>query len=376
MPGSNDKPLARFKLRKAIRIIGSLFYGLLLILGAILLAQILTGGTSNPFRKQGYITKKFEAAESVFNKFYGHQECGASLSEIYTPPEPGSDQAKLHTAFCPTRKVLLEALSNGGRNGLDAPYNPRGCHYRWFTTEEICMILSRFESIILIGDNALQSTYGGLNILLRKDLATGALRHWEISSEQRENCKCDRQFSAGECQPFLIAESKQMVARDQAQVSSSHPYACSKPNLISTLKHLLPSSRAESHRPIPIVTSFSSLSLSPSVSTQSLNTLAHTLHNLLPKRKTPILTLGPPAAGSSISAKAVAQSGNDKRIFYSKELSTISANGGDFEWLGTWNLTIQAESLDGERYGVRVAVVEAMMVSVSNRLSHSTPESD
>jgi hypothetical protein len=33
-----------------------------------------------------------------------------------------------------------------------------------------------------------------------------------------------------------------------------------------------------------------------------------------------------------------------------------------FDLLGLWNLTIQASSKDGERYGERVVLVQAMMV--------------
>jgi hypothetical protein len=49
---------------------------------------------------------------------------------------------------------MLHAMSSGGRIGYDAPYMPRGCDMRWFTSEEICEILGRFEKVVIVGDYA------------------------------------------------------------------------------------------------------------------------------------------------------------------------------------------------------------------------------
>lgn len=94
----------------------------------------------------------------------------------------------LHAAFaplCSDRTSLLTALSSGGRIGHDAPYMPRGCDMRWFTTEEICEILSRFGKVIIVGDSMMRHVMGSINVLIRKDLGYGAVTDWNFSPEER-----------------------------------------------------------------------------------------------------------------------------------------------------------------------------------------------
>lgn len=94
----------------------------------------------------------------------------------------------LHAAFaplCPDRPSMLTAMSSGGRIGNDAPYMPRACDMRWFSTEEICEILSRFGKIIIVGDSMMRHVMGSLNVLIRKDLGYGAVTDWNFSPEER-----------------------------------------------------------------------------------------------------------------------------------------------------------------------------------------------
>lgn len=70
---------------------------------------------------------------------------------------------------------MLEAVSGGGRIGFDAPYIPRGCDMRWFTTEEICEVLGRFDKVVFLGDSMIRHIVGALNVFLRKDLGYGAV---------------------------------------------------------------------------------------------------------------------------------------------------------------------------------------------------------
>ncbi|MCJ1315605.1 hypothetical protein MMC15_000925, partial [Xylographa vitiligo] len=78
------------------------------------------------------------------------------------------------------RATLLEALSGGGRHGFDAPFFPAGCHYRWYTTAESCMILDRFDAVVFIGDSMLQNVYSAFNMLLRENVALGGLKQWNL----------------------------------------------------------------------------------------------------------------------------------------------------------------------------------------------------
>jgi hypothetical protein len=74
-------------------------------------------------------------------------------------------------------------MTDGGRIGFDAPYIPRGCDMRWFSTEEICEILSRFEKVFITGDSLMRNVISALNILLRKDMERGALMDWMMDDK-------------------------------------------------------------------------------------------------------------------------------------------------------------------------------------------------
>lgn len=94
----------------------------------------------------------------------------------------------LHSGFsplCTERTSMLAAMSSGGRIGHDAPYMPRGCDMRWFTTKEVCEILGRFEKVVFAGDSMMRHVIGSLNVLLRKDLGFGAVTDWNFSDEER-----------------------------------------------------------------------------------------------------------------------------------------------------------------------------------------------
>src|SRR5437763_616749 len=54
-----------------------------------------------------------------------------------------------------------------------------GCSYHWYDTAKICLILERFDGVVFVGDETLQSIYAGFNILLRQDLGLGAMKQWE-----------------------------------------------------------------------------------------------------------------------------------------------------------------------------------------------------
>ena len=86
---------------------------------------------------------------SYFSYFDGHQDCGIASTDLYLSPKPTDAHTPKHSLYCPNRQRLLEALSHGGRHGFDAPYSPAGCHYRWYTVPEICMILERFDGIVV-----------------------------------------------------------------------------------------------------------------------------------------------------------------------------------------------------------------------------------
>lgn len=68
--------------------------------------------------------------------------------------------------------------------GFDQPYLPLKCDMRWFSTEEVCEIFSRFEKVIVVGDSMMRHVVGALNVLLRKDLGYGAVTNWNFDERE------------------------------------------------------------------------------------------------------------------------------------------------------------------------------------------------
>lgn len=114
-------------------------------------------------------------ALDTFAAYKYRNTCNISSLDLHAPFAP----------LCPDRSSLLTAMSSGGRIGHDAPYMPRTCDMRWFTTEEICEILSRFEKVIIVGDSMMRHVIGSINVLIRKDLGYGAVTDWNFSPEER-----------------------------------------------------------------------------------------------------------------------------------------------------------------------------------------------
>jgi hypothetical protein len=107
-------------------------------------------------------------------KWRNHPDCDISSLNLHRPFSP----------LCETREDFLEAFSGGGRVGFDQPFMPLKCDMRWFTTEEICEIFSRFEKVIVVGDSMMRHVVGALNVLLRQDLGYGAVTNWNFGEQE------------------------------------------------------------------------------------------------------------------------------------------------------------------------------------------------
>ncbi len=108
-------------------------------------------------------------------RYRNHTKCQISSLDLHTPFVP----------LCSNRAEMLTAISGGGRIGKEAPFMPRGCDMRWFSTEEICEIFERFEKVIIVGDSMMRHVIGAMNVLLRKDLGYGAVTNWNFSPKER-----------------------------------------------------------------------------------------------------------------------------------------------------------------------------------------------
>jgi hypothetical protein len=110
----------------------------------------------------------------TFEAFRGREQCEISSLDLHVPFSPR----------CNDRQSLLMAMKDGGRVGFNAPYIPRGCDMRWFSTAEICSIVARFEKVYIVGDSLMRNLASALNILIREDMLHGALMDWGMDEEK------------------------------------------------------------------------------------------------------------------------------------------------------------------------------------------------
>lgn len=164
---------------------------------------------------------------SHFVEFEGGLDCRISSQELYIPPRHDSARAKKAFPFCKDRAALLDAVSGGGRHGFDMPFTPRGCHYKWYTGVEICMILDRFDGVVFVGDELMHHIYAAFNILLRQDLKLGGLQQWKMSEKERDGCRCDRQYTQPDCSKYFVTSSDE-VAESDSTVPYRAPYICNR----------------------------------------------------------------------------------------------------------------------------------------------------
>ncbi|KAJ9661243.1 hypothetical protein H2201_006602 [Coniosporium apollinis] len=267
--------------------------------------------------------------------------------------------------ICKNRAVLLEAMSGGG------------CHYRWYTTEEICMTLDRFDGVVFIGDDMLHHIYAAFNILLREDLALGGLEHWRMSGEELRSCRCDNQFIRAGCKSSMVGSSEE-VKKHNAGSGHGSLYACdSKFSALTsavgnsnshagTPHFFLPISTSSapaaarkslqdllathptSYKPIPIIHSLGPSSVSWSTAADSMDEWVALAD--ASRRNTPMLWVGPTAAGHLLPPDRIMGQGNNALWHYSVQTGKEAAKRG-VEVLGMWNLTLQASSWDGVDYG-------------------------
>jgi len=81
-------------------------------------------------------------------------------------------------------------------------------------------------------------------------------------------------------------------------------------------------------------------------------------------RNVPFLWLGPVAAGHLKPPGQILSQGNNALWHFTVEMAK-EARAREMDALGVYNLTLQAASWDGSAYGERVALVQAMMVSLA-----------
>lgn len=137
--------------------------------------------------------------QDTFENFKKTSKCKMSSLDLHQPFGP----------LCDTTESLMTAMSNGGRHGMDAPYSPRGCDMRWFSTEELCDIMSRFGRISVIGDSMSRNLVVAMHLLLRQDLYNGGKATWQ-RTKPGHDCTCTGPFEDPEC-IFNVAYSSRAI---------------------------------------------------------------------------------------------------------------------------------------------------------------------
>lgn len=287
---------------------------------------------------------------------------------------------------------MLTAISGGGRIGKEAPFIPRGCDMRWFSTEEICQIFGRFTKVIVIGDSMMRHVVGAMNVLLRKDLGYGAVTNWNFSPKERyvdnshpsfcaemltichsKECFCNQQFDVKECSLQGIYKTSDVEANDPDSL------ACGGGNIDLVIELMLkfPLDPTEVDR-------FKAL-LSPTKPSKPYAFIfGHGLWNDLDLQATvnwldginshtlaaapyladkgaiwPRLFITPNAAGPLKPDQWIVTQG-DKALQIFEESVMEEARERGVEYLGTWNMSIQANKFDGVHLDLKGNLIKAM----------------
>lgn len=89
------------------------------------------------------------------------------------------------------------------------------------------MIMDRFDGFVFVGDELVHNIYAAFNVLLRQDLSLGALQSWKMSEKERDDCRCEHQFTKPECRKFLVTASDE-VKQGHEEHGFKEPYVCNR----------------------------------------------------------------------------------------------------------------------------------------------------
>ncbi|KAJ2989213.1 hypothetical protein NUW58_g3587 [Xylaria curta] len=212
---------------------------------------------------------------------------------------------------------MLTAMSSGGRIGRDAPYVPRGCDMRWFTTEEVCEILGRFSQVILVGDSMLRHVIGALNIIVLEQMV-----HYPIADDELKRLESAIDTKPGSRQAFVLGHG----LWNNLEIDKTKAWVETVIGAIDSKLRLLPRLRASRHG-----------------------------GNL------PILLLTPNAAGDKKPDEFLIAQGNKALVRFEHAMAREAARLR-IDHLGTWNMSIQANLYDGVHMDMRGNLLKAMMV--------------
>lgn len=320
---------------------------------------------------------------NAFANFTQSPNCTYSSLDLHDPFFP----------LCPDRESLLTAMTDGGRIGIDAPFSPRGCDMRWYTTDEICKILDKFERISIIGDSMMRNLAVGLHTLVRNDFINGPRQSWRAGPEGHD-CSCGGPFNDGHC-IFYAAFSSQNVLEndpDSMKCGRTAPIECEStsasviamniwlihmpavtPLLTYPLEQKALDNVIEQYAPLkpakPHVFVYGHgmwNGINTTATSGWLDQVNGALKYQMPwlngrRAFFPRLVVTPNAAGDAKPKQFVETQGNVALKKFEREVAALVKPQG-MDHLGTWNMTVQTTSPDGTHAGMRSVLTKAMMV--------------
>ncbi|TVY22253.1 hypothetical protein LHYA1_G009033 [Lachnellula hyalina] len=268
----------------------------------------------------------------TFHSYKFPDTCNVSSLDLHAPFGP----------LCHDRASMLTAMSSGGRIGHDAPYMPRGCDMRWFTSEEVRYGTSNWRL------NAAPFNREH-HILIRRDLGHGAVTDWNFSTQESKECFCNEQFDVKACSVQGIYKTADVLTNDPDSLSCA--------NSINVM--------IEQIVRFPIPTE-EIISLKASIGTEGDKPKAvifgHGLWSNLDLQKTVNwLDAVLEAIGPGFAPQGHSLFGNKALMLFEEAVSVEAAKKG-VEHLGTWNMSIQSNKYDGVHLDMKGNLVKAMMV--------------
>lgn len=321
---------------------------------------------------------------NTFSTYKHASECGLSSRDLHIPFAP----------LCESKESVLAAIGGGGRPGFDKPFIPLDCDMRWYATVELCDIMSRFGSVIFIGDSLMRHIVEAMYVYLREDIGYGAIAEWawepnpEADVLEKEDCMCGTQTGKRACSDLVIADSNWLVynttLNPDGKASSASKLACpltmgSQPPLqmhyilsnswpasdaeLTQLDEAIAKSSVGSTKPIAFVMHSTFWN---NVNTTETTSWVAQLHERIVKAipeaaRRPELFVTANAGGLTKMQRFLSLQNNQAIGNLERDIEgTLHQHGIDM--LGCYNMSLQATSSDGTHANLEGNLLKAMSV--------------
>ncbi|KAB8336724.1 hypothetical protein FH972_021033 [Carpinus fangiana] len=287
-------------------------------------------------------------------------------------------RAQIHRSFtpkCDGRDALMEAMAGGGRHGFDQPYSALGCDLTWYTTPQVCGILSKFDRIHFVGDSLIRQIVLALHIIMREDLINGGRQSWRTDNPPDEDCSGRTLFQRGRhCfwwelidtddlfkeQPELM-KCERSVARLSLELMQASENV---PNLVRPWAERVNSKIEDPHnaRNVYVFGAGSWNGYRVNDTRRWLTTIEDEMRLSIPSYfSAPRLWISPGAQAQNKHPMHI-EIGNNIRIqHHVLDMDGFVKRHG-FDHMRVYNLTVQASSPDGTHTSLENTLVEAMML--------------